>query len=84
MESQGKQRKVDDNESFKIKTYGFGQLALMYFPDTTKKNASTNLKNWINYNPLLKSELKKVGWKKRNRLLTPRQVSILIQYLGEP
>ena len=69
---------------FKIKSYGYGELAMLYFPNSTKKSASVQLRRWIVYNTKLTEILKITGFKKGQRVLTPKQVSIMIQYLGEP
>jgi hypothetical protein len=69
---------------FKIKSYGYGELALLYFPNSTKKSASVQFRRWIVFNEKLINDLKEVGYKKGQKLLTPKQVSILTNYLGIP
>ena len=69
---------------FKIKSYGYGELALLYFPNSTKKSASVQLRRWIVINKKLESELLNFGFKPGQRILTPKQVRLLIDHLGQP
>jgi hypothetical protein len=69
---------------FKIRTYGYGELALLYFPNSTKKSASVQLRRWIISDNNLKTDLENSGFKKWQKLLTPKQVGIIINYIGEP
>ena len=71
-------------ENFKIRTYGWQELAIPYAPDLTPESAGKRLSSWIRFNPKLTHELQESGWKKGQRVLTPLQVRIIIQYLGEP
>ena len=72
------------NESFKVRAYGFGELAQLYFPTITKKSASAQLGNWIRINSTLKNQLKEFGFIAGKRILTPKQVEIIVNILGEP
>lgn len=71
-------------EDFKIRTYGWQELAILYAPDLTPESAGKRLSSWIRFNPKLTHELQESGWQKGQRVLTPLQVRIIIQYLGEP
>lgn len=72
-------------ENFKIKTYGKSELALLYFPNTlTTGGALNNLKYWINRNPVLKRQLKECGMPVQAKNYAPREVALIIEYLGEP
>lgn len=71
-------------EDFKIRTYGWQELAILYALDLTPESAGKRLSSWIRFNPKLTHELQESGWKKGQRVLTPLQVRIIIQYLGEP
>ncbi len=75
--------KIMDGQ-FKIKSYAYCELALLYFPNSTKKSASVQLRRWIKLNTKLIQKLKNHGFKPGQRLFTPKQVGIIIQYLGEP
>ncbi|WP_288207550.1 DUF4248 domain-containing protein [uncultured Parabacteroides sp.] len=66
------------------RVYGHTELALLYFPDILPKSASSQLALWINRDEELLSDLLKAGYKKGQRMYTPRQVAILVDHLGEP
>jgi len=72
------------DDKFKIKSYGYGELAMLYFPNSTKKSASTQLGNWIRLNILLKEKLKETGFVSGKKILTPKQVELIIMHIGEP
>jgi hypothetical protein len=72
------------DEQFKIKSYGYGELAMLYFPRSTKKSASAQLSRWIKINKPLFSKLNQAGFIKGKRLLTPMQVKIIIENIGTP
>ena len=71
-------------KEFIIRSYGYGELALLYFPNCSKRSASTQLGRWVRQNESLKRQLDKLGFKPGKRLLTPKQVEIFIKELGEP
>ena len=74
-----------DETSFRIRPYFKRELAVLYFPDTVNaRSAVANLRNLINRNPELVQELSKVRYKPYSKIFTPKQVSILVRYLGEP
>ena len=66
------------------RVYGHTELARLYFPDILPKSASSQFSLWINRDEELLAELKKAGYKKGQRMYTPRQVAILRDHLGEP
>ncbi len=72
------------DDKFIVRAYGFGELAQLYFPNITKKSASTQLRRWIESDKFLRKELTQAGYKFCQRLLTPRQVEILILIIGKP
>lgn len=71
-------------ESFKIRSYGYGELALLYFSNSTKNSASTQLGRWVRQNEKLKEKLVAAGFKPRRKILTPIQVKIIVEFLGAP
>lgn len=71
-------------EKFKIRSYGYGELAQLYFPNNTPKSASVQLRTWIQLNEKLKSELSATGFTPGKKVLTPKQVELIVFYLGEP
>ena len=72
------------DDKFKIKSYGFGELAQMYFPTITKKSASAQLRKWIKFSERTNSRLIQNDYKSGIRILTPNQVKIIIDEFGEP
>lgn len=73
-----------EEKSFKIRSYGFGELAQLYLPDIHPKSASNQLRHWFQLNTNLTASLKLNGYRKGNRILTPNQVKIIVEFLGEP
>ena len=69
---------------FEIRTYGFGELAQLYFPNNTGSSASITFGLWIHKCQELVSVLKETGWKKRQKYFTPRQVKILVRHFDPP
>lgn len=69
---------------FKIRTYGFSELASAYKPNLTKKSASNYFNRLIKSNPELLEKLLKVNYKQRMQTLSPLMVTVFVEYLGEP
>ena len=73
-----------NEENFKVRAYGFGELAQLYFPNLTKRSASAQLRNWIKVEPKLIIELEAVGFYFGKKILTPMNVKIIVDLFGEP
>ncbi len=73
-----------ENDEFRIRAYGFYELAQIYNPDITADAAAKRLRNWIRVNKSLSEDLSTYGYSKGNRLLTPLQVRTIVRYIGEP
>lgn len=72
-------------KNFKIKAYGKSDLALQYFPDAASAHTAVNhLMSWIRRNPELIDGLVKLGYRKSAKYFTPKEVSMIVEYLGEP
>jgi hypothetical protein len=71
-------------QTFTIRTYGFGELAQKYFPAVSPKTASTNLNNWIKSDPGLHSALFQAGRRPGFKILSPAQVRLIVDAFGEP
>lgn len=71
-------------ETFKIRSYGFQEIAQLYLPNIQPRSASTRLKAWIEKNKSLSEQLNKVGFVKGCRVLTPEMVKVIIRFIGEP
>ncbi len=70
--------------TFRITTYGFGELAQMYLPHIKSKSASARLSAWIKYNLPLQEALTRAGYKKGMKVLTPIMVGEITNYFGIP
>lgn len=71
--------------SFRVRPYSKRELAQLYFPDTKRiDTAVTNLRHLMQRNPFLMEELREAGYRPHDKSFTPRQVRILVSYLGEP
>ena len=66
------------------KDYGRTELAIRYSPTLTPDAAWKKLKRWINLNRDLTQELHALGYTSHQRSFTPKMVSRIMFYLGEP
>jgi len=71
-------------DKFRLKSYGFGELAQLYFPNISKKSASAQLRRWIKLSDAVLTRLKSHGYKPGIRLLTPAHVKVIVDEFGEP
>lgn len=71
-------------KEFVIRSYSYCELAMLYFPNSTKKSASAQLGRWIRENEKLKRQWTEMGFKPKKKLLTPNQVKLIIDVFGEP
>ena len=73
------------NDNFKIRAYGKSELAMLYFPNAlTPNGALSNLNFWIHRNRNLMKALKKCGMPPKSKSFSPKEVALIIDYLGEP
>ena len=72
------------DSTFKIKSYGFQELASLYLPDIQPRSASVRLRIWIDRNPGLLTKLESLGFQKGCRILTPEMVKEILLIIGEP
>jgi hypothetical protein len=72
------------DQPFTLRTYGFGELAQLYFPTVSAKSASTNLNKWIKAAPELSEALFAAGRRPGFKILSPVQVKLIIEAFGEP
>jgi hypothetical protein len=72
------------DKEFRIRSYGYCELALLYFPNSNKRSASTQLGRWVQQNEKLKIQLLGLGYKPRQKILTPSQVKLIVELFGEP
>lgn len=69
---------------FKIRAYGWQELAILYAPNLTPESAGKRLTMWVKQNHDLSEALQQAGWRRGQRVLTPLQVQRVVEYLGEP
>ena len=60
------------------------ELALLYFPESMPAVATNRLMRWIHGCPPLMKELESTGYHRPQKLLTSRQVSLIVPHLGDP
>ena len=68
----------------RIRCYSKSELAMMYFPESSAHVATNRLARWINMNPKLCMLLDELGYVKKSRYFTAKQVEAIIDCLGEP
>lgn len=61
-----------------------GELAMMYSPHLTQRSATRRLALWIDMNQTLLNALAQSGYRKTARVLTAKQVGLIVEHLGEP
>lgn len=59
-------------------------FARLYFPELAPHQACNRLRRWIIRCKELHEELLLSGYSPTQRFFTPRQVRLIIRYLGEP
>ncbi len=69
---------------FCVRAYYVSELAMLYNPRMTAQSATRQLRRWICYHPLLQENLKALGYFPGQRCFTPKQVSCIVEHLGEP
>lgn len=73
-----------DTPLIQPRSYGFKELAVLYFPNIAPASASIRLKQWIKESPTLMANLMKTSYRQSARILTPRQTDLIIQEFGNP
>ena len=61
----------------------FGNLAMSYYPDRGYKRAVALFREELRLTGGLMDALVKVGYTENSRVLSPRQVRVIEEYLGE-
>ena len=64
--------------------YSKKELALLYFPDSEPPIATAHLMRRIAYYKLLCIALREAHYTPKAKYLSPKQVKLIVEYLGEP
>ena len=60
------------------------EIACLYFPQSSPRCATIQLKKWMRGNTMLLQSLEDCGYVNGQRFLTPKQVGLIFQHFGEP
>lgn len=69
---------------YSVRVYTKVELAMLYNPQLPLTPAVNTLARWIRMNRVLSEALRTVDYNKYRHSFTPREVSLIFQYLGEP
>ncbi|MCD8184702.1 MAG: DUF4248 domain-containing protein [Bacteroides sp.] len=83
-ENEKKTDTEEDLHPFRVRAYSKVELSMLYNPAFCLTNALHTLATWIRLNFPLWEELTAIGYNKYRRCFTPREVSLIVKYLGEP
>ncbi len=75
---------MTDNEKFELRSYTRTELSRKYNPQFCDRSAQRILIKWIERNKELKEQLITTGFNRMDRIFTPKQVELIISFLGEP
>ena len=74
----------NSDQSFTNRSYGFKELAVLYFPNIAPTSASIRLKQWIKDDTELLESLQETNYHLSNRILTPKQKELITASFGSP
>lgn len=76
--------KEDTEDKFIVRGYGKGELAMLYMPGICRCGALKQFNRWIDRNTRLTAQLVETGYDGTERIFTPKQVELIVEYIGEP
>jgi len=76
--------KAIEEDEFIFRSYGKGELAMLYIPDVLQASAVKEFNLWIRTSPGLEQKLQETGMSRTARKYTPKQVRLIVEALGEP
>ena len=79
--------KTDDSSLemlFLVRSYGKGELAMLYIPNVTQQTAVNQFNEWIHTAPGLEQRLLDTGMNRTCRRYTPAQVQLMVNVFGGP
>ena len=71
-------------KQFRIKPYGFGELAQMYYPDHNYDSALRLFREEMHKTRGMWEAMVAEGYKDNTKMLTRAQVRTIVRFLGEP
>ena len=71
-------------KQFEIKSYLFGDLAQMYYPDRNYDSALRLFRREMHDTRGMWQAMQDVGYKENTKVLTRAQVKVIVKFLGEP
>lgn len=72
-------------DTFKVRALTKKELAFLYFPDAVDPKAAVNrLMRMIRGCPGLEAQMTAAGYAKMQKILSPRVVGVIMDWLGEP
>ena len=77
-------QKQEEEKSFQYRSYGKGELAMLYIPNVQQQSAVDRFNEWIEAAPGLKERLLSTGMNPRSRHYTPAQVRLIVEVLQDP
>ena len=75
---------LNDDKRFEYRSYGKGELAMMYFPHIQQQSAVDQFNKWLKAAPGLMERLFATGMSPCSRRYTPAQVRLIVEVLQEP
>lgn len=85
MDAKTSKPQVQEQEKvFQYRSYGKGELAMLYLPNIQQQSAVDQFNEWIEAAPGLKERLLATGMKPRSRRYTPAQVRLIVEVIQEP
>lgn len=72
------------DDIFPVRTYAKSELAHLYLPGICLRSALRTFSSWMKRNAELSESLQKYGYRERSKFLTPKQVELIVGFLGEP
>ena len=75
---------INNMKQFLIKSYPFGQLAQMYYPDHTYQSALRLFRREMHDTRGMWQAMQDVGYKENTKVLTRAQVKVIVKFLGDP
>lgn len=73
-----------EEQTFRLRIYRKNELAMLYFPESSKQTALRNLGRWIKRCVPLQQELRERGYDKNRKYFLKHEVALLLKHFGEP